>query len=135
MAAPHCQHWSNGPSITSPQPGQAQRRSAGCCKPCSSERASAQCPSSASHSSGSAWSGGIYDEARRDWLYIPNINPAGKKAFRIGEWNKYRIEAIGNTLRTWINGIPVAHLIDDMTARGFIALQLLKETATNRNGV
>ncbi len=71
-----------------------------------------------------AWSGGIYDEARRDWLYIPNINPAGKKAFRIGEWNKYRIEAIGNTLRTWINGIPVAHLIDDMTARGFIALQV-----------
>lgn len=71
-----------------------------------------------------AWSGGIYDEGRRDWLYIPNINPAGKKAFRIGEWNKYRIEAIGNTLRTWINGIPVAHLIDDMTAKGFIALQV-----------
>ncbi len=71
-----------------------------------------------------AWSGGIYDEGRRDWLYIPNINPAGKKAFRIGEWNKYRIEAVGSTLRTWINGIPVAHLIDDMTARGFIALQV-----------
>jgi len=71
-----------------------------------------------------AWSGGIYDEGRRDWLYIPNINPAGKKAFRNGEWNKYRIEAIGNTLRTWINGIPVAHLIDDLTARGFIALQV-----------
>jgi Domain of Unknown Function (DUF1080) len=71
-----------------------------------------------------AWSGGIYDEARRDWLYIPNINPEGKKAFRIGDWNKYRIEAIGNTLRTFINGIPVAHLIDDVTAKGFIALQV-----------
>jgi len=71
-----------------------------------------------------AWSGGIYDEARRDWLYIPNINPAGKKAFQSGAWNKYRIEAIGNTLRTWINGVPVAHLIDDMTAKGFIALQV-----------
>jgi hypothetical protein len=71
-----------------------------------------------------AWSGGIYDEGRRDWLYIPNINPEGKKAFRIGEWNKYRIEAIGNILRTWINGIPVAHLIDDMTPKGFIALQV-----------
>jgi Domain of Unknown Function (DUF1080) len=71
-----------------------------------------------------AWSGGIYDEARRDWLYIPNINVEGKKAFKKGEWNKYRIEAIGHTMRTWINGIPVAHLIDDMTAKGFIALQV-----------
>ncbi len=71
-----------------------------------------------------AWSGGIYDEARRDWLYIPNINPEGKKAFKKGDWNKYRIEAVGNTMRTFINGIPVAHLIDDMTAKGFIALQV-----------
>lgn len=71
-----------------------------------------------------AWSGGIYDEARRDWLYIPNINPAGKKSFRIGQWNKYRIEAVGSTIRTWINGIPVAHLVDDVTAKGFIALQV-----------
>ncbi len=71
-----------------------------------------------------AWSGGIYDEARRDWLYIPNINPEGKKAFKKGDWNKYRIEAIGSTIRTWINGIPVSHLIDDLTPKGFIALQV-----------
>ncbi len=71
-----------------------------------------------------AWSGGIYDEARRDWLYIPNINPEGKRAFRNGTWNKYRIEAIGSTLRTWVNNVPVACLIDDMTASGFIALQV-----------
>jgi hypothetical protein len=72
-----------------------------------------------------AWSGAIYDEGRRDWLYIPNINPEGKKAFKpVGEWNKYRIEAIGSTIRTWINGVPTAHLIDDMTAKGFIALQV-----------
>lgn len=71
-----------------------------------------------------AWSGGIYDEARRDWLYIPNINPQGKTAFKKDAWNKYRIEAIGPILRTWINGIPVSYLVDDMTARGFIALQV-----------
>ena len=71
-----------------------------------------------------AWSGGIYDEGRREWLYIPNINPEGKKAFITNGWNKYRIEAIGNTMRTWINGVPVAHLIDDMTPKGFIALQV-----------
>jgi len=57
-------------------------------------------------------------------LYIPNINPEGKKAFKKGDWNRYRIEAIGNIMRTWINGIPVAYLVDDMTPKGLIALQV-----------
>ena len=71
-----------------------------------------------------AWSGGLYDEGRREWLYIPNINPKGKAAFRPGEWNNYRIEAIGKEVRTWINGVPVAHLIDSLREAGFIALQV-----------
>ncbi len=71
-----------------------------------------------------AWSAGIYDEARRGWLYPVDLNPAAKTAFKIGEWNKYRIECIGNSLRTWLNGVPVAHVIDDMTPEGFIALQV-----------
>ncbi|MFT7436540.1 MAG: hypothetical protein ACI8UX_002340 [Psychromonas sp.] len=71
-----------------------------------------------------AWSGGIYDEARRGWLYAPNINPASKMAFKHNDWNIYRIEAIGSTIRTWVNGIPISHLIDDKTAAGFIALQV-----------
>lgn len=74
--------------------------------------------------SGRAYSGGIYDEARRGWLYPLAENPAGQKAFKQGEWNLYRIEAIGNTLRTWINGVNCANLVDDMTAEGFIALQV-----------
>ncbi len=71
-----------------------------------------------------AWSGGIYDEARRGWLYPVGLNPAAKPLFKLGEWNKYRIECIGNSMRTWLNGKPVAYLIDDMTAKGFIALQV-----------
>lgn len=71
-----------------------------------------------------AWSGGIYDEGRRDWLYNLNINPEGQKAFNKTGWNKYRIEAIGSTIRTFINGVPTAYLIDDLTAKGFIALQV-----------
>lgn len=70
------------------------------------------------------WSGGIYDEGRRGWLYTLEYNPAGKNAFKVNQWNKYRIESIGNTLRTWVNGIPTAHVIDDETASGFIALQV-----------
>lgn len=71
-----------------------------------------------------AWSGGIYDEARRGWLYTLEINPAAKSAFHKTDWNKYRLECIGNTIRTWVNGQPVAHLIDTETAKGFIALQV-----------
>jgi len=71
-----------------------------------------------------AWSAGIYDEARRGWLYPVDLNPDAKSAFKHGEWNHYRIECIGPSIKTWLNGIPVAHLIDDMTPKGFIALQV-----------
>ena len=71
-----------------------------------------------------AWSGGIYDEARRGWLYPLEFNPAAKKAFKPNDWNHYKIECIGNSIRTWINGIPCAYVIDDMTPKGFIALQV-----------
>ncbi len=71
-----------------------------------------------------AWSGGIYDEARKGWLYPMEYNPAAKTAFKNDQWNHYRIECIGNSIRTWVNGIACAHLIDDQTAKGFIALQV-----------
>ena len=71
-----------------------------------------------------AYSGGIYDEARRGWLYPLDINSEAKKAFKKDQWNKYRIEAIGNTIRTFVNGVPVAYLIDDVTPSGFISLQV-----------
>ncbi|MDT0647996.1 DUF1080 domain-containing protein [Zunongwangia sp. F260] len=71
-----------------------------------------------------AWSAGIYDEARRGWLFTLNDNPTAQRAFKQNEWNMYRIEAIGDTIKTWINGVPAAHLIDDKTSSGFIALQV-----------
>lgn len=71
-----------------------------------------------------AWSGGIYDEARRGWIYPMTFNSASQNAFKKGEWNKARIEAIGNSIRTWINGIPCANIWDNMTPSGFIALQI-----------
>lgn len=71
-----------------------------------------------------AWSGGIYDEGRRGWLYSLDKNPNARTAFKAGDWNKVRIEAIGTSVRTWLNGIPCANLLDDMTLSGFIALQV-----------
>ena len=71
-----------------------------------------------------AWSAGVYDEARRGWLYPVELNPEAQTALKHGEWNHYRIECIGNSIKTWLNGVAVAHLIDDMTPEGFIALQV-----------
>lgn len=69
-------------------------------------------------------SGGIYDEARRGWLHSPADEPAARGAFRHGEWNKVRIEAVGNSLRVWLNGVPTADILDDADSEGFIALQV-----------
>ncbi len=71
-----------------------------------------------------AWSGGIYDEGRRGWLCDLKNNEPARKAFKQGEWNHYRIQALGPSIKTWINGVPAADLQDDMTASGFIALQV-----------
>ena len=53
-----------------------------------------------------AWTGGIYDEARRDWLYPLDLNPAAKTVFKQNQWNKARIECIGNNMRTWKMLLP-----------------------------
>ena len=71
-----------------------------------------------------AFSGGIYDEGRRGWMYPLSLNEKGRKAFQNGVWNRCRIEAIGNSIRTWINGVPCSNLVDDLTSSGFIALQV-----------
>ncbi|MES2850019.1 MAG: DUF1080 domain-containing protein, partial [Bacteroidota bacterium] len=71
-----------------------------------------------------SYSAAIYDEAGRDWLYQPELNPAAITAFKHGQWNKARIECIRNSTRTWINNIPAAYLIDSITTKGFIALQV-----------
>jgi len=71
-----------------------------------------------------AWTGGVYDEARRGWLYDLTGKPTAQKAFRNGTWNKARIEAIGKSIRTWVNDVPCSNIIDELTASGFIALQV-----------
>ena len=71
-----------------------------------------------------AWSGGIYDEARRGWLFPLKGRPKAQKAFKQNQWNHYRIQAVGDRIQTWVNGVPAADLTDEMTSTGFIALQV-----------
>jgi hypothetical protein len=70
------------------------------------------------------WTAGIYDEGRRDWLYPLSLNHAAQNAFKLHEYNKIKVECFGNTIRTWINGIPAAMVIDTFDKKGFIGLQV-----------
>jgi len=70
------------------------------------------------------WSGGIYEEARRNWLYPLGTNSPAGQAFKLGEWNHYHIECVGDSIKTWINDVPAADLVDSETLRGFIGLQV-----------
>jgi hypothetical protein len=71
------------------------------------------------------WSGGLYDEGRRDWLYPSSLNAKSQSAFKRGEYNTIRIECFGNTVKTWLNGIAVAYFVDTLTtSEGLIGLQV-----------
>jgi hypothetical protein len=75
-------------------------------------------------SSERAWSGGLYDEARRGWLDNLEDNEAGRAAFATNDWNRYRIECLGPSIRAWVNGIPTADYMDCMDMEGVIGLQV-----------
>lgn len=70
------------------------------------------------------WTSGIYDEGRRGWLNTLEFNNPARYAFEQNEWNHIRVEAIGSSIKTFLNGVPAADLHDSMTPKGFIALQV-----------
>ncbi len=82
-----------------------------------------------------AWSGGIYDEQRRGWLYNLVDREEAQSAYKHLEWNKFRVEVIGDTIKTWLNGIPVAHLVDNETSDGFIGLQVHSIASSEEEGI
>jgi hypothetical protein len=71
-----------------------------------------------------AWTGGVYDEARSGWLADLKDNPAAQKAFKLGDWNKARIECQGDRIQTWINGVKATDFKNSLSRRGLIALQV-----------
>ncbi|MEP1445800.1 MAG: DUF1080 domain-containing protein [Paraglaciecola sp.] len=103
------------------------------------------------------WSGGLYDQARRGWLYP--VHPTRShpdhhyirsvlgewteqqgSAYRPGEWNKYRIECRGSNIKIYLNDTLTTHLIDTKDAKGLIGLQhhgskALKSTGKTDNVV
>lgn len=74
-----------------------------------------------------AESGYIYGEACGGWM-TPEDELIPTKAFKDGEWNKYRIVAKGPRIQTWINGQEIEDLVDEEKFKshpeGFIGLQV-----------
>jgi hypothetical protein len=71
-----------------------------------------------------AWTAGIYDEGRRGWLAENKDKPEAQQSFKQNEWNHIRVECNGDSIKTWLNGVACTDLKDDLTATGFIALQV-----------
>jgi len=74
-----------------------------------------------------SWSGGLYDEGRREWLADLSENQPAREAFVVGEWNHYRIRCEGPRIRTWVNGVPAVDYTDsgpDLDLEGHLAFQV-----------
>ena len=71
-----------------------------------------------------SWSAGVYEELGRGWLHPLHAAPYARRALRHGEWNRVRVLAEGPRIRTWINGVPAADLVDDQRATGHLGFQV-----------
>lgn len=68
--------------------------------------------------------GGIYESYGRGWLHqIPDDQEGFLK---MGEWNKMKIQVVGNHVTTWLNGHQMTDLTDEKIGegKGSIALQI-----------
>jgi 3-keto-disaccharide hydrolase len=71
------------------------------------------------------FSGGIYDEARRaKFLNADGPSQEVRELLKEDAWNAYRVVCKGDHIQVWLNGVQVTDLRDDMTATGFIGLQV-----------
>ncbi|MDB4695087.1 DUF1080 domain-containing protein [bacterium] len=69
--------------------------------------------------------GNFWDEGRRTRWLDATVQAAEKQAvYEPGKWNKFRVIAQGNRIRSFVNGVPVADFRDDRDASGFIGLQV-----------
>jgi len=73
------------------------------------------------------WSGGIYGQSAGGWIYpmwLEAHEQARTAMKRKGEWNRLTIQAKGDTMKTWLNGVPAAHWKTDQYKQGFFSLQI-----------
>ncbi len=69
------------------------------------------------------WSGGLYDEGRRQWLNPLTDQPEAQAALQKADWNKYRVVCEGDHLQFWVNGIQTTDYYDPVDLTGRIGIQ------------
>ncbi len=72
------------------------------------------------------WSGGIYGQSCGGYYYPLWLDAHEKvrQAIDYTGWNRVTILGQGPTAKTWINGIPAAHIENEEFVEGFFALQV-----------
>lgn len=73
------------------------------------------------------WSGGVYGQSCGGYFYPLWLKEHRKARAAIDKkgWNRLTVEAKGNVVKTWVNGIPAAHWVGDGTySKGFFGLQV-----------
>jgi len=72
------------------------------------------------------WTGGVFDDFGGSWRWMYDLsrNEPARQAFKAWDWNTFRVEAIGKTIKVWVNGVPSTNLISDKYSKGYIALKI-----------
>ena len=89
-----------------------------------------------------AWTAGLYDEARRGWLFPNKANKEqckafteqGNKVFKWEDWNEIRILCEGNHIQIFLNGEKRVDFVDEgkeFTPEGFLGMQVHSGKATD----
>ena len=85
------------------------------------------------------WSGGLYDEGRRNWFISPNRDHAASaeekdasiaafrkragECFKPEQWNQYRIVCVGAHIQIYVNDVLTTDIYDEMDSAGYIGIQ------------
>jgi hypothetical protein len=73
------------------------------------------------------WTGGLFTDYGNsyNWLQSLEGNEEGQHAeMPLGKWNKLRIEAIGKTIKVWLNSVPTAHIVDNKYKSGYLGFKI-----------
>ncbi len=85
-----------------------------------------------------SWTGGVFDDYGKNWFWLHNLadpdndtqlelkaqRTAARQSFKMNAWNRIRIQAIGNNIRTWVNDVPCVHLVHEKYNDGYIAIKI-----------
>ena len=79
------------------------------------------------HNKNRRWTGAIFDDFGNTWQWLSTLadNPKAQNALKeAGQWDHYRFELLGDTIKTWVNGVEATRLVNTKYPAGYIALKI-----------